>query len=80
MPVFKPQSGMFEINDRSFRHEAILTNLWAYIQLSANGDVNETVLTNYLAKNLNEEWGIVIAEAVSDCVTDYDGACRNISC
>jgi hypothetical protein len=44
------------------------------IQLSTAGDVNETVLTNYLAKNLNDEWSIVIAEAVSDCVSDFDGA------
>lgn len=43
-------------------------------QLSTAGDVNETVLTNYLAKNLNDEWSVVIAEAVSDCVSDFDGA------
>jgi hypothetical protein len=36
--------------------------------------VNETVLTNYLAKNLNDEWGVVIAESVNDCVADYEGA------
>lgn len=36
--------------------------------------MNETVLTDHLAKNLNDEWAVVIAEAVSGCVTDFDGA------